>query len=130
LYSNELLKVARITAAKERLVEIEKAVLSLSKSSDPSALQTFGNFLLSVGDASKFASAQAQSFAGNIVEQKNALDAEKQALLGIITTQTLADAATQKGSGAPAKTGANKSKKSIFFMLVSSEKNDVKFVNC
>jgi tape measure domain-containing protein len=95
-YSAELLKVAQITAAKDRLVEIEKAILSLNKSSEPSLLQTFGNILLSNGNAAKFAGDQVSSFTGNVNSAKAALVAERDAMVGLIAQSTLADAATGK----------------------------------
>jgi len=95
-YSAELLKVAQITAAKDRLVEIEKAMLSLNKTSEPSTLQTFANILLSNGNAARFASEQVSSYTGNVNEAKSALTAERDALVGLVTKSTLADAATGK----------------------------------
>lgn len=88
-YSAELLKVAQITAAKERLVEIEKAILSLNKTAQPSALQTFGNILLSNGSAAKFAGEQVSSFTGNVNEAKASLTAERDALVGLVAQATL-----------------------------------------
>lgn len=98
-YSAELLKVAQITAAKDRLVEIEKALLGLNKTAEPSLLQTLGNVLLSNGSAAKFAGDQVRSYTGNINEAKSALAAERDALVGLVTTATLADAATNKLGG-------------------------------
>lgn len=95
-YSAELLKVAQITAAKDRLVEIEKAILGLNKTAEPSVLQTLGNILTSNGNAAKFASDQVGSYTGNINEAKASLTAERDALVGFVTTATLADAATGK----------------------------------
>lgn len=95
-YSAELLKVAQITAAKDRLVEIEKALLSVTKSAEPSTLQTLGNIIKSGGRSFLFAAQQAKSFGDNINEQKAALIAERDAMTGLITTQTLADASTGK----------------------------------
>lgn len=91
-YSAELLRVAQITAAKERLVEIERAILDLNKTSEPSALQTFANIVLSSGNALQFASKQAGSYASNVNEAKEALNAERDALVGLVTKQTLVDA--------------------------------------
>lgn len=96
LYGEELLRVAKITAAKERLVEIEKSLLGLSKAAEPSALQTFGNLVLSGGNSLIFASEQAKSYSNNINEQRKTLEAESAALVGLVTQQTLADAATGK----------------------------------
>ena len=95
-YSAELLKVAQITAAKDRLVEIEKALLNLNKTADPSTLQTLGNIIASGGQALAFASNQTKSFTDNLEAQKNTLIAERDAMTGLITTQTLADASTGK----------------------------------
>lgn len=94
LYSAELLKVAKITAAKERLVEIEKAMLGLNKAAEPSALQSFGNLLLSGGNSFAFISDQAKTASANFVENKKTLEVERAALLGVVTSSTLADAAT------------------------------------
>ena len=95
-YSAELLKVAQITAAKDRLVEIEKALLNLNKTADPSTLQTLGNIIASGGQALAFASNQTKSFTDNLEAQKNTLIAERDAMTGLITAQTLADASTGK----------------------------------
>lgn len=96
LYGEELLRVAKITAAKDRLVEIEKSLLNLTKAAEPSALQTFGNAILSGGNSLRFASEQAKSYSNNINEQRKTLEAESAALVGLVTQQTLADAATGK----------------------------------
>lgn len=93
-YSAELLKVAQLTAYKERLVEIEKALLDVNKTAEPSALQTFGNALLSYGNAAAFGAKQTESYTSNINEAKEALIAEKDAIVEVATKMTLADAAT------------------------------------
>ncbi len=95
-YSNELIRVAKITAAKDRLVEIEKELLNLNKTAEPTLLQSVGNAILSLGNASQFAANQAKTVGTNIVEQTKALEAERTALAGLVTQQTLADAATGK----------------------------------
>lgn len=95
-YSTELLRVAQITAAKDRLVEIEKAMLNLNKTAEPSTLQTIANVLLSNGNAAKFASDQVSSYTGNVNEAKKSLESERAALVGLVTQQTLADASTGK----------------------------------
>jgi tape measure domain-containing protein len=95
-YSAELIKVAKITAAKDRLVEIEKELLNLNKTAQPSIIQSVGNAILSLGNVSGFAAKQAQTAAGNIVDQTKALEAERTALANLVTQQTLTDAATGK----------------------------------
>jgi tape measure domain-containing protein len=93
-YSAELLKVAQLTAYKERLVEIEKAQLDVSKTAEPSTLQTFGNFLLATGNIAKFATDQVGSYTSNVKAANESLVAEKDAILELVTKMTLADAAT------------------------------------
>ncbi len=95
-YSAELLKVAKITAAKERLVEIEKAVLNLNKTAEPTTLQTFGNVISGYGNLAAFAANQTSSFTKNLNEQKGTLEAERDALVNLVTQQTLADAGMGK----------------------------------
>ena len=93
-YSAELLRVAKLTAYKERIVEIEKALLDVNKTAEPSALQTFGNALLSYGNAAAFGAKQAESYTSNANEAKEALIAEKDAIVELSTKIILADAAT------------------------------------
>jgi len=95
-YSEELIRVARVTAAKDRLVEIEKELLNLNKTADPTLLQTVGNAIASFGNAGQFAANQAKTLGGNIVEQTKALEAERTALAGVVVQQTIADASTGK----------------------------------
>jgi hypothetical protein len=95
-YSAELIKVAKATAYKDRLVEIEKELLNLNKTAQPSIIQSVGNALLSFGNVSGFAAKQAQTAADNIIEQTKALEAERTALSQNLTQLTLADAATGK----------------------------------
>jgi len=95
-YSAELIRVAKITAAKDRLVEIEKELLNLNKTAQPSIIQSVGNAILSLGNVSGFAAKQAQTAATNIVNKTKALEAERTVLSGVITQQALADAANNK----------------------------------
>jgi tape measure domain-containing protein len=95
-YGAELIRVAKITAAKDRLVEIEKELLNLNKTAQPSIIQSVGNAILSLGNVSGFAAKQAQTAATNIVGQTKALEAERTALANLVTQQTLTDAATGK----------------------------------
>jgi tape measure domain-containing protein len=95
-YSAELIRVAKATAYKDRLVEIEKELLNLNKTAQPSIIQSVGNAILSLGNVSGFAAKQAQTAADNIVEQTKALEAERTALSQNLTQLTLADAANNK----------------------------------
>lgn len=89
-YTDELLKQAKVTAAKDRLVEIEKAILNLNEAAKPSTLQTFGNFLFNAGNATKFAYEQTKSYTSNLNEQKSALEAERDALAKLVTSEAIA----------------------------------------
>lgn len=95
-YTQELLRVAKVTAAKDRLVEIEKALLNLNKTADPTLLQTLGNAFSSLGNAQVFAAKQAVQYGTNIKNQTDELKAERDALAAIVTQNTLLDASTKK----------------------------------
>lgn len=95
-YSEELIKVARVTAAKDRIVEIEKELLNLNKTAQPTILQSVGNAFLSLGSGMQFAVNQGKTYASNVTEQTKALESERAALAGVVVQQTIADASTKR----------------------------------
>lgn len=95
-YANELLRVAKVTAAKERIVELEKALLNLPKAADPTFFQTVANAFKSGGNAAAFWAEQGKTLGENFGEQKRQLEAERDALAGLVAQQTLSDAANNK----------------------------------
>lgn len=108
-YTNELLRQAKVTAAKDRLVEIEKALLNLKDTAGPTILQTIGNGLLSLGNAGQFAANQAKSLGNNIQQQTADLTAERDALAAVVTQNTLLEASSKKaGGGVSALSGSVK----------------------
>lgn len=94
-YSAELLKVAKVTAAKDRLVEIEKELLNVSKAADPTVWQTLGNAFLTGGRGAAFYGLQAKTMAGNIAESKDALAKEQEELVKIISSTEVAAVKTK-----------------------------------
>lgn len=102
LYTQELLRQAKVTAAKDRLVEIEKALLNLKDTADPTILQTIGNGLLSLGNAGQFAANQAKTLGKNIQQQTADLTAERDALAAVVTQNTLFEASSGRAAAGAA----------------------------
>jgi len=69
-YIGSLRLQAKITAAKDQLVEYEKQLLKVEKNSDASIVQQFGNAILSVGNAGAFAARNAVTYTKNLAENK------------------------------------------------------------
>lgn len=101
-YTQELLRQAKVTAAKDRLVEIEKALLNLKDTADPTILQTIGNGLLSLGNAGQFAANQAKTLGKNIQQQTADLTAERDALAAVVTQNTLFEASSGRAASGAA----------------------------
>jgi hypothetical protein len=86
-YIKFLEKRARLTAANQKLVEIEKELLDTDQqfeNAKPSYLQMAGNALLNYGNAAGVVNANVADFTDNLAENKKALEAQKAALLGIL----------------------------------------------
>lgn len=125
-YTEELLKQAKVTAAKDRLVEIEKAILNLNETAKPTTLQTFGNFLLNAGNATKFAYEQTKSYTNNIAEQKSALEAEREALAKLVSSEAVATISKNKYAAATSNATGEVSKQSKVLKEVLSDIENAK----
>lgn len=93
-YGTELLKVAELSSLNKRLEDIATDLRNVSEAAKPSALQTFGNIVLSGGHALAFASKEAQTFAQNSNSLRTSLLAEQEALQKRATELALGAAAT------------------------------------
>ena len=65
-YNAELLKTAKITAAKDRIVELNKALLDGEKMTDVSVWQTAGNFISAMGSGAAFTGNQLRTMGANV----------------------------------------------------------------
>lgn len=86
-YIKSIEKRARLTAANQKLVEIEKELLDTDQqfeNAKPSYWQQAGNALLHYGNTAGMVMANVQDFTDNLAENKKALEAQKAALLGIL----------------------------------------------
>ena len=99
-YGEELLRVAKITAAKERLVEIQKEMNNLNETADPTVWQQLKSSILSTASPAAAALSTATSFTENLLEQKAALEAEQKALIGVAQADVLNTKTTKELTGA------------------------------
>jgi TP901 family phage tail tape measure protein len=85
-YTKALLKQARVQAAKEKLVEIDKELIDIQsgENTDPTVWQKLWNGIASGGNAAAFAVRNVNSQLGNMLEKEKELNAKKQYLTGII----------------------------------------------
>lgn len=93
-YAARLLEVAELSSLNKRLEDIATDLRNVSEAAKPSALQTFGNIVLSGGHALAFASKEAQTFTENSNSLRASLIAEQQALQARATELALGAAAT------------------------------------
>lgn len=125
-YTAELLKMAKITALKDRLVEIEKALLDFKESAEPTFIQTAENYILSMGNASGFAAKQIQTVGENIKKKNEQYIAEKKAITDSIIAEEASLKSKSKISSSYDSVGVA-SKKASSQVMASSEaiKKDV-----
>lgn len=97
-YIKSIEKRARLTAANQKLVDIEKQLLDTQQQFEdakPDFWQQAGNAVLNYGNATGFVMANVKDFTANLAENKKALEAQKAALLGVL----------EEGGGPVASTG-------------------------
>lgn len=85
LYVESLLRAAKAQAAFEQIKEVEKQLNSLKETVEPSIWQSAANAFLSFGSGVSFAVRQGKDAAANYAEQKSALEAQRDALKGVIS---------------------------------------------
>jgi tape measure domain-containing protein len=86
-YIQSIEKRARLTAANQKLVEIEKELLDTQQqfeNAKPDFWQQAGNALLNYGNTSGMVLANVKDFTANLDENKKALEAQKAALLSVL----------------------------------------------
>lgn len=88
-YLDSLLQKAKVQAASEKLVEVEKELLNLSsgKGADVSFWQELGNAVLSFGNTSVLAGRNAETAASNLTEKQKELNLQKEKLSQITARQ-------------------------------------------
>jgi len=92
-YTESLLENARVQAAKEKLVEIEKELLDLNsgKGADLTYWQKAKNAVLSLGNVSANYSLNAMSAAQNLSDRQKELNLQKEKLITITQSQATAN---------------------------------------
>lgn len=95
-YNDELLRTAKVQAAKDKIAELYKTMLDGEAMTDPSIWQTLGNFISSMGNASAFAGNQVKTIASNLQENTRRTMAQIDALGKFVTAQEVTDANTKK----------------------------------
>jgi tape measure domain-containing protein len=87
-YNIALIKRAQVTAAQEKLVDVEKRLLDLQLANldavRPSVWQALGNAISSTGDASQFAASQGNTLIKNFGEENKSLAELREKLVGFI----------------------------------------------
>lgn len=83
-YISQLLRAAKAQAAFDELVNIEKRLNNLKEEADPSVWQQIGNAVLSAGNTFTGMGLNASSAAKNMQALKTELEAQREALLGIV----------------------------------------------
>ena len=105
-YINELMRSARVAAAREKLVEIEKQLLNTTEAADPSVWQTLGNAVLSVGNASSLYARQAQTMVDNSAKVRESLIAQREAMAKMVAENEMAAPVVKKTGDAMGGLGA------------------------
>jgi len=95
-YNAELLKTAKITAAKDRIVELNKALLDGEKMTDVSVWQTAGNAILSMGSGAAFTGNQIRTMGSNVQKNTATIQAQIDALAKFVTAEEVTAANTKK----------------------------------
>lgn len=103
-YVESLTRRARATAAQQKLVEIEGKLLDIANHQErakPTFLQTAVNAISSLGNGLTFAINQNRDFSANLEENRKVLEAQKEALIGVIAeTDQYTRAATNAATAA------------------------------
>lgn len=94
-YNAELLRTAKVTAAKDKIAELYKTMLDGEAMTDPSIWQTIGNFLGGMGSASAFAGLQVKTMASNLQENTKRTMAQIEALGKLVTAEEVATSNTK-----------------------------------
>lgn len=108
-YIGNIEKRARLAAANERLIEIEKELLDTQQrleDAKPTFLQMGVNAILNYGNATGMASANIKDLTKNLNENKKSLEAQKAALLKSIN-ETPSSIATPVASGGGSNVAAS-----------------------
>lgn len=100
-YIASILQKAKVQAASEKLIEVEKELLDLSSGNgaDVSFWQQLGNGILSFGNSSILAGRNAATAASNLIDRQKELNLQKEKLTAITTKQLELDL-KNPGSGA------------------------------
>lgn len=93
-YNSELLKTAKITAAKDRLVELNKALLDAEQMTDVTVWQTAKNAISSMGSGAAFTGNQLRTMGENVTTNTKTIQAQIDALAKFVTTEEVATANT------------------------------------
>lgn len=99
LFNAELLRTAKIEAAKGQLVEIEKQLLNVVEASRPSVLQSLANGFVNYGNAAALAAKQVETFSGNLAQNKKNLEAQRDALVNVVSGLVSQGPVTTLGGG-------------------------------
>lgn len=93
-YINTLLQKAKVQAASEKLIEVEKELLDLAagNGADVSFWQQVGNGILSFGNTAVMAGRNAATAVSNMTEKQTELNLQKEKLLKITQKQLIEDA--------------------------------------
>lgn len=105
-YVDSLTRRARATAAQQKLVEIEGELLDIAQQydqADPTFFQTLGNFAKSFGNTAAFAGNQVNTLLTNLEKNRSVLEAQKEALIGVIQETEDYTRATNAAAGATAR---------------------------
>lgn len=87
LFNDELIRNAKIQAAKEQLVELEKQLLNVGDAAKPTILQGIGNFIITAGNGVGFLAKQAETYGKNVALATKNLTAQRDALVALISTE-------------------------------------------
>jgi tape measure domain-containing protein len=87
LFNDELIRTAKIQAAKDELVEIERQLLKVDEAAKPTILQQLGNAFLSFGNLAVAASRNTNTYASNLSKATDNLKAQRDALIALISTE-------------------------------------------
>lgn len=88
-YITSILQKAKVQAASEKLIEVEKELLDLSsgKGTEASFWQSLGNTMLSFGNSALLAGRNAATSASNLIDRQKELNLQKEKLTAITTKQ-------------------------------------------
>lgn len=113
-YVANLLRAAKAKAAFDQIVEIEKKLQNLAEVAEPTFWQKVGDGIMSMGSSARYAFEQGKTLAGNMTEQKAALEAQKVALQDVIKQNSELGTATKAVTSATKEaTAAIKEQKEV-----------------